>query len=291
MKRYLLLIAALASAPLWAQTSAYQSADGDTSILLYNSPANLVFNISDTKFDVGYLHQGGGKGWQYGADITGKPSSDLGPQLTQRGSSPSAIGGSFTFGRHSPFTDIATIDPTRLGLRDDWLVLQGSYSRSTFNTVADGTVTVHSQRFDGVKAMAIYNALVRGPGMALLIGGAAGVSRTNNLGDMTSVTVATTLAQSSGVSILQEDTAYYGTYKTSIGAPIYSDFVAVPNGLKWLDIDAFFRANPAKVNRYFEGGVGAFVADHSNVSKVLGGVSMGWKNGDPTISLVAGWSF
>jgi hypothetical protein len=93
--------------------------------------------------------------------------------------------------------------------------------------------------------------------MALLVGGAAGIARTTNLDDLNKVTVSTTLAQSSSVSILQEDTAYYGTYKTSVGAPIYSDFVAVPNSLKWLDVDAFFRANPAKVNRYFEGGIGA----------------------------------
>ena len=45
---------------LFAQTSAYQSADGNTSIFLGNAKGSAIFNVSNTQFDLGYLHEGTG---------------------------------------------------------------------------------------------------------------------------------------------------------------------------------------------------------------------------------------
>ena len=79
--------------------------------------------------------------------------------------------------------------------------------------------------------------------------------------------------------------------EVSYGAPVYSDFVFIPKPVSWLGIDFFERANVVSTNNYAEGGVGLFFAKPSNPAAVLGVINMGWKNGDPSVAIVAGWTF
>jgi hypothetical protein len=280
---------------LCAQTSAYQSADGDTSVFLANAKASLIFNVSNTQFDLGYLHEGSGKSWLYGFDATGKPSSDF-STIFQKGKLPPSAGGSAALGYHHPISKDLDRQDKNTRLRDDWALLQLTYTRSSFETAVNSLTEPEKWTFDGYRVLAAYDALVNAPGASLLLGAAAGVQRQNNLDALKPATISTPLAVSApGIPPFevtqQASSGYFGAYRQFMGAPVYTDAVWIPKGLPWLDIDAFTRSDVAHTNRYFEGGVGIFLAKPENPTQVLGGISLGWKNGTPTIGLVAGWSF
>jgi hypothetical protein len=284
----------LAAVPaLHAQTAAYQAAGGTSSIYLANAKANLVYNISSTTFDVGYLHEEAGPSWEYGFSFTGKPASDLTTQLFQAGSAPPAIGGGVSFGHHHIFSpSLANLNPSS-PWRDDWAIVNVTYTGSSFYTVPNATTTaVVKQQFNGFTVLPTYNAFLNAPGMNVLLGVAAGVNRTSNISSLTSVTVNTPVVQSgSGAAVVQQQSAYLGAFSTSIGVPLYSDLVLIPKKLPWMAFDAFTRSNLARTNRYGEGGIGLFLAQPGKPTNVLGGISLGWKNGARTIALVGGWCF
>ena len=283
---------------LFAQTSAYQSADGNTSIFLGNAKGSAIFNVSNTQFDLGYLHEGTGKTWMYGFDVTGKPSSDF-STLFEKGKTPPAVGGTASFGYHKPFAKGIRDQGKDDRFKDDWALLKVTYTRSAFETADNSTTEPVKRTFDGYTALAAYNALVVEPGeksVTFIFGAAAGLQRENNLSQLTSATISTPLAVSAtGIAPFtvtqQASSGYFGDYAKSYGAPLYTDAICIPKKLPWLDIDAFTRSDLAHANRYFEGGLGLYLASSSDVTKILGGVSMGWKNGTPTLGFVTGWSF
>jgi hypothetical protein len=317
MKQLLIISSLMASVSVFAQTSAYQSSDSNTSIFLDNAKANILFNVSDSKFDIGYLHEEAGfRKMQWGFDLTGKPSSNLSTQLFQKGSTPPALGGSASFGYHGLSLDLDNIltsdcasrQGKELGadgkpihrhgcgiIADDWALVQVTYSRSSFSTAPDGQTAPLKRTFDGYKAIAAYNGLIGVGGSSMLIGGAVGVERKNNLDNLKSVEFDTPLVQaatgSSAVQTVTQAAGYVGAYKKLIGAPVYSDVIFVPGKLPWLSIDAFTRSDLAHSDRYVEGGIGLFLAQPSSATKVLGGLSLAWKNGAPTLAFVAGWSY
>lgn len=280
---------------LWAQTSAYQSADGNTSIFLDNAKASLIFNVSDTRFTLGYLHEGSGRSLMYGFEATGKPSSNLTTQVFQKGGSPPALGGSASFGIHSPFAGAILHQSPSRHLRDDWALLHFTYTRSTFSTVANSSTEPQKQHFDGYRLLPVYDALINAPGAGLLLGVAAGIERTNNVAQLKAAAIVTPSLQSAaGISpfeAAQQTSGYVGIYKNLIGAPIYTDAIWIPKALPWIDFDLFTRSNAAHTDRYIEGGVGIFLAQPDNPTKVLGGFSLAWNNGTPTLGFVAGWAF
>jgi len=286
---------------LCAQTSAYQSADGNTSIYLGNAKGNAIFNVSNTQFDLGYLHEGTGKTWMYGFDVTGKPSSDF-STLFEKGKTPPAAGGSASFGYHKPFSkDLDTQAKDKKNghadrFKDDWALLKVTYTRSAFETAANSTTEPEKRTFDGYSALAAYNALVDAAGASVILGAAAGVQRENNRSQLKAATISIPLAVSAaGIAPFtvtqQASSGYFGNYRTAFGSPIYTDAIWVPKALHWIDFDAFTRSDIAHANRYFEGGIGIFLAKSDDPTKVLGGVSLAWKNGSPTIGFVTGWSF
>jgi hypothetical protein len=67
--------------------------------------------------------------------------------------------------------------------------------------------------------------------------------------------------------------------------------VAIPKQASWIDFDLFTRWNAAHAGRYSEGGMGIFVARPKAPTKVLGGISIAWKNGVPTYAIVGGFAF
>jgi hypothetical protein len=230
-------------------------------------------------------------GCEFGINVTGKPSSDLGGQILQSGNSPADFGGGFSIGKHGLAVPNIFDQGPNNHFRDDWLLVNVSYDRSTFDTVATGSSSTVTQHFNGFTVLPVYNALINIPGFTLLGGIGAGVNRTNNSGTLKKVEVSTTQSGSGTTSVVSQTAAFQGAYQESIGVPVYSDFVFIPHKLPWLAIDAFERSNVATTNRYAEGGVGLFFAKPSNPTAVLGGLSISWKDGTPTTSIVAGWSF
>ena len=336
MKRWMLLCISLSfTSSLYSQTSAYQDSDGNTSIYLRDPKVNFTFNVSDTKFTVGYLSEVNkvrrdklvdklaaetdsakqailqskidhlndklenskfGRS-ELGIHFFGKPTTDLTGQILQNSNSPASVGGGMYYGIHRlaakdldvQAQDLKNNHPDKLV--DDWLTVNVTYSKSTFNTVATGDTSLTAQHFNGFSVMTSYNALVNVPFFSFLPGVSAGVSRTNNSGDLKKVEVATTVSSSGTTSVITQKDAYMGDYKESVGAPIYADFVFVPKGLNWISFDAFERANVASAVRYAEGGIGVFISKPDKPTDVLGGISVGWKDGKSTVAVVAGWTF
>ncbi len=294
MKPDLLILAGLLSAACLAQTSAYQSTDSTSSVLLYKSAANVIFNVTDAKFTVGYLHSPGDTGPLFGVSLFGKPSTSVSNQIFNT-TSQDSLGGTISAGTHGVFTS----SNKKTFLTDDWWAAQFTYTRSATNLVTDTMIQPQKRTFDGTKGMLTYNAY-KNPNsdVTYLFGFSAGISRNNNIADLTPVTINTTSLQSAdGVTpsfqAVKTDSGYTGTYRTYIGAPIYSDFVLLPHPkpIEWLTLDLFTRSNAAHFDRYVEGGVGLFIADPTTPTKVLGGITLAWKNGAPTWGVVAGWSF
>jgi hypothetical protein len=293
----LLIISLFLAASVIGQTSAYQSKDGTTSIMLDNAKGNLSVNVTDTKFTFGYLRESGdAKTPMYGGDIFGKPATSLSTELFQRGSQPPQVGGDFAIGIHGLFSAPIDHQNPDHDLRDDWLLLQLTYSRSSLTTVSDAQTAPLKRTLDGYKAMIIWNGIIGTERAGTFLPGfAAGVQRKDNSDNLTPVQIFTPVFQSEpGVSSFQavnQTSGYFGAYKKLFGAPIYSDFVYVPKWTNWLSADAYTRSDAAHTDRFIEGGIGLFVAQPKSPTQVLGGVSMGWHNGAPVLSVIAGWSF
>ncbi len=224
---------------------------------------------------------------QVGIHFSGKPSTDLTGQILQSSSSPASVSGGAYYGVHGLGEKLLPQLKS-----DDWLTVNFDYTRSTFNTVATGSTVPVAQHFNGFTVMPAWDVLWNFiPGVTLLSGVSAGVNRTNNTGNLSKVEINTTQLTSGSVSVVKEKDAYLGNYSASVGVPIYSDFAFIPRDANWLSIDVFERANVVSSARYTEGGVGVFIARPSKPTDVLGGISIGWKDGQSTIAVVAGWSF
>lgn len=297
--------------PLLAQQSAYQDADGNTSVYFLDGNGNLAFNVSDSKFSLGWVHMPDGNPAESdptsvkvkekligGINFSGKPSTDLTNQIFQSGNSPATIGGGGIVGTHRLFSK--TLEqrkkkypnsPGDATFKDDWLLLDVNFTKSTFNTVPSTSTTITAQHFNGFSFMPTYNMAFQYTGFNMLIGMSGGVSRINNADQMKKVSVDITESQSGNTSIVETKDAYLGNYAESFNVPIYSDFVFIPKHLEWLSFDAFERSNVLKTDQYAEGGFGIFIAQPEKATRVLGGINVGWKNGDRTIGIVGGWSF
>lgn len=281
----------LVPAAIFAQTSAYQSTDSNSSIILYNQAGNIVFNVSNTQFSAGYLHEPLASGTLWGASVSGKPSANISSQIFDT-TTQNNVGGTFSVGRH------VWLSKRLKSLTDDWWALQFSYNRTATELVTDANTQPQTRSFDGLKGMITYNAYKAAGKSTLLFGVSAGASKNNNVAELTAVTVNTPVLQSApsvspSFEAVNSTAGYTGQYRTYIGAPIYSDFIVIPHSQKinWLSIDLFTRSNAAHFARYIEGGLGLFVAQPGKPTKVLGGLTLAWKNGAPTLGVVAGWAF
>ena len=310
-----------------AQQSAYQDADSNTSVYLMKGNGNLTYNVSDSKFrvalvripDGNYVKGEGTAAWikekvVAGINFSGKPTTDLTNQIFQTGNSPATVGGGGVVGIHGlghksaslanfPGTDTtvatATVRTPPAGppqlevweFKDDWFLVNLAFTKSTFNTVAASSTDVVPQHFNGFSVLPTYNAAFAIPKFNFIFGASGGVSRVNNADRLKKVTVSTVQQQSGNVSIVSSKDAYQGTYAEAYNLPIYSDFIFIPKGFEWLSFDAFERANVLNTDGFAEGGFGIFIAQPKNATKVLGGISVGWKDGDRSIGIVGGWTF
>ena len=292
-----LLIPVLLTGSLIAQTSAYQSKDGTTSIMLDNAKGNLSVNVTDTKFTFGYLHESGAaKTLMFGGDVFGKPATSLSTELFQVGSQPPQVGGAFSIGVHGLFSAPIEHQNPKADLRDDWVLFQVTYSRSSLTTVTDAQSPPLKRTFDGFKALAVWNGIVGTDAAgSFLIGVASGAQRKDNSDNLKPVQIDTSVVQSApGVASFEavnQKSGYFGTYKKLIGAPIYTDFVYVPKWTNWVSADAYTRSDAAHADRFIEGGLGVFVAQPKSPTHVLGGLMFGWHSGAPVLTVVGGWTF
>ena len=250
---------------LLAQTSAYQAHGGTTSIMLDNAKGSLSLNVTDTKFTAGFLHESGDlHSLMFGGDVFGKPATSFSKEVFQKGTQPPQVGGDFSIGMHGVFSSEIDHQNLKHGLRDDWILGQFTYSRSSPTTVTNDQTPPQKRTFDGYKAMAIWNGIAGADSAGtFLIGLAAGVQCKDNSDNLQPVQIMTPVLQSAtGVSSFEAAnvvSGYKGQYKKLIGAPIYSDCVYNPKWVNWLSIDAYTRSDAAHMDRYIEWGLAARV--------------------------------
>src|SRR6201999_2516345 len=115
-----------------------QSQDGTTSIMLDNAKGNVSLNVTDTKFMFGYLKESGReKTLMLGGDVFGKPATSLSKELFQKGAQPPQVGGDISAGIHGLFSSPIDHQNPDHDLRDDWLLFQFTYSRSSLTSVTN----------------------------------------------------------------------------------------------------------------------------------------------------------
>ena len=278
---------------LSAQRTGFEAGDGSTSIFLQNSGA-ISFNVADTSIRFAYARRVSDSLTFWGLEAVGKPSDGIADYF-QKGKPASNAGGSVMFGRH--FVDIDNRTGNEV-LKDHWVVFQGTYNRSSINNVAAADAGNRKINFDGYGATVAYNARFapHGDGTGMLFGISAGVERRNNLEDLTPVTidiqVASAVTATQTTITKQEKTGYFGPYHQYVAAPLYTDLVFLPLRFKSrIAFDAFTRSDLAHSMRSFSPGVGVFYTAEGQPTKVIGGVSAAYADGNLRIGLVAGFNF
>lgn len=297
----LTLLFLLLCLPAAAQKSAFQSADGRTSLYLDRGAA--IFNFAETKFSMSYTNRKQDCSPNspcrfnpvfYGYELFAKATSGVSTLYSDKVKVPEG-GGSFLVGRYNPFG--LSGDPLEdHPLAADWLLLDIGYSRSGFNLATEGQAVSSARYFDRYRIMPAYNALING---RVLLGVTAGVERRNTLDLLQNATFQSALVAPSGTnSVVKTKTGFYGNYQQYTAAPVYTDMLFIlPEKIKLpgfdhqVGIDAFTRSDIAGFRRSVDGGVGVFLTKKGEPTKVLGGLSATWNEGKIRIAITAGFNF
>jgi hypothetical protein len=288
-------LAALAALTGWfpamAQQSAFQSADGQTSLYLDGGSA-ATLNFADTKFSIGHISRHSTRALFWGYQVYGAASSGTTTLFSSKIKVPEG-GADFVVGWH-PLTATNPNNNT-----DDWLLFDAGYSRSIFYAASAPEPIAQAKRyFDRFRTIVAYNRLVN---KNFLFGIAAGAERRNNLSDLQQVTFETTLVPApanTSTSIAKTQGGYLGAYREYIAAPIYTDMlfvlpqsITVPGFKSQIAFDAFTRSDLGASNRSADGGLGVFLTKPGAPTKVTGGVAGSWNGGRIKVALVASYNF
>ena len=279
----------------FAQQSAFQSGDGQTSIYL-NHPAATI-NFGDSKVSFGYVNRHSERKVFWGFEVFGKASTGVTTLFSSNKPKIPEGGGDFVFGFYDPF-NLSPGDHPSLFV-DDWWLVDVGYSRSSFYVSAVPTPIDSANRaFDRFRTVTAYNALVNG---YFAFGIAAGAERRNNLDDLKKVTFETVLVPApvgSANSVVKTQSGFFGNYREYIAAPVYTDLlfvlppkVKIPKLDYQIGIDAFTRSDVAAFNRSTDGGLGIFLTEKGKPTKVIGGLSVSWNGGKTTVAVVASYNF
>jgi len=296
--RHLIFTFFVAAATSFAQRAGFETGDGKTSIFLSDSGA-LNFNVADTSIRFGYVRRVSTDPLIWGFELFGKPSNGV-ADFFSKGKPANEGGGALSFGRHNFLAkDIDDQDGCEV-VKDDWFVVQGGYRRASFNNFPKSGLAPNNRKrnFDGYSGTVSYNArmALKGNGTGILAGVTTGVERRNNLDDLLPVTIETNVASAVTASqptvAKQVRTGYFGDYKEYVSVPVYTDLIFLP--LKFnsrIAFDLFTRSAVAGDNRSFAPGVGVFYTKKDSPTKVIGGISASYKDGNLRLGLVAGFNF
>jgi hypothetical protein len=296
-----LALSGLLTMPAIAQQSAFQSADGKTSLYLGSGGA-ATFNFGDDKFSVGHQFHASNKNPFWGYDLFGKASSGSTTIFSSKIKVPEG-GGDLFVGWHHDSEPVASGEElhhehTGAG-QAHWLLMDIGYARSVFY-VSPTPVPIDSAKrnFDRFRAIGAYNWRANG---WFMLGVAAGAERRNNLDDLQQVTFESSIVPApvgTATSIVKTQAGFLGTYRQYLAAPVYTDMLfilpealAVPGIRSRIAIDAFSRSDVAAVNRSADGGIGIFVTKKGAPSKAIGGVAASWNDGKVRVALVASYAF
>ncbi len=287
-----------------AQESAFQSADGKTSLYLGSGGA-ATFNFGDTKFSIGHQFWASDKHLFFGGEAFGEASSGTTTLFSSKIKVPEG-GGDFFLGWHwdpnmGSGDRIHHEHTLQKGQKNSatWFLFDVGYSRSSFYVSNSSEPVAGAKRyFDRFRTFAVLNRQVNG---WLLVGAAAGAERRNNLDDLTQVTFETTVmpaAVNTDAAVVKTQAGFFGNYRQYIAAPLYTDMlfilpeaVKIPGVNSRIAIDAFTRSDLAHSQRSADGGFGIFVTKKGAPAKAIGGLAASWNDGKIRVAAVASYSF
>jgi hypothetical protein len=284
-----------------AQESLLQSGDGKTALYLRESAAAI--NLGDSKASLAYTSETTNNPWSWGTGIYATSNSGIASLFSsEKAKAPEGgIGGVIAY----HLTNVRPGCPPGfekcvLNVKEHTLLVDGGYGRSSFYYYPAGVVPSASTSktdFNRFRTFLVWNFFESGH---TIFGLAAGAEKRNNLADLKSVSLATTVVAAptgSQSSIVKSQAGYYGNYKQYIGAPIYADMLRylpswakIPGFDQRLGVDLLSRADVSAPNRGANGGIGLFLFDSKDPLKTLGGVTATYDGTKFQLSLTTGFT-
>ncbi|MGH9743518.1 MAG: hypothetical protein ACRD51_14325 [Candidatus Acidiferrum sp.] len=282
-----------------AQQSLFQSGDGQTALYVRNSSASV--NLGDSKANLGYTSETSTSPWSWGAGVYATANSGIASLFTSSKPKAPEGGGNAIAAYHR--TDVRVGCPSGfeecpINVKENTFLLDVGYGHSSFYLFPTGlapTASPAKTSFDRFRTILAWNLFASGN---TIVGLAAGAERRNNLSDLKSVSEQTVIVPApsgSATSVVSNQTGYYGTYKSYIGAPVYVDGLfylppkaKVPGFDSRLGIDLLSRSDVAAVNRAANGGIGLFIFDKKDPLKALVVITATYDGTNWQVSVVAG---
>lgn len=299
--RLLILSAAICMAARIApaQQSLFQSGDGQTALYGRNSTASV--NLGDSKANFGYTSETSTSPWSWGAGVYATANSGIASLFTSSKPKAPEGGGDAIAAYHRTNVRVGCpsgFEECPLNVKENTFLLDVGYGHSSFYLFPAGappTPSPAKTSFDRFRTILAWNLFASGNTM---IGLATGAERRNNLSNLKSVSEQTVIVPApvgSATSVVSNQSGYYGTYRSYIGAPVYVDGlfylppkVKVPGFDSRLGIDLLSRSDVAAVNRTANGGIGLFLFDKKDPLKSLGGITATYDGTKWQLSVVAG---
>lgn len=298
----------------------FQDGANSGSVLLSDG-GFVQINIADPSIRIGYLRDVSSQRWSWGFDASGKLTGTKAALLNNNRVAPDMKVG-FTFGRKYVFakrldlnnpTDQqrlqdAQAEAVRNGLAPnsdlgeywrsmpyDRLVLQLGYGYKQYKLFDESAVfdkQIVKKGFHNPSIALTYSALLNG---STLLGASFGVGRSNNSSDLTEVDVRdinSATFNNTVREVVESDQVLRGDFKQSTSAFLNTDYIIYPQkAFSRIGIDFYSRSVLTGIDKGVSPGIGLFLSEKGAPTKVLGGVSVSYKDGKASVALVAGFSF
>ena len=298
----------------------FRDGEDNGTVLLAKTGGFFQFDVADPSVRLGYLRDTPSN-WVFGFEASGKLSGNKAPLLTQSRVSPDAkvglsIGRKYVFARELDLTDPNVIQQLQAireeavanGLRRnddlgeyihtmpyDRLTLQLSYAYkqySLFDEAATFDNQVFKKGFHNPSAALTYSGLLTGTNF---LGVSLGVGRSNNSNDLTEVDVRdinTFDGDDTVREVVRTREVLRGDFKQSTSVFLNTDYIWYPQkGFSRVGFDFYTRSVFTGIDKGFRPGLGVFLSEKGSPTKVLGGFTISYDDGKPSMALVVGFSF
>jgi hypothetical protein len=297
----------------------FRDAEENGTVLLAESGGYFQFDVADPSVRLGYLHDWAK--WTIGFDASGKLSGTRAHLLNNNRVAPDIKVG-FSFGRKYLFAErLNRNDPdVRRKLEEiraegvahglepnadvgeyfhampyDRLMLQLGYAYkqyTLFDEFATFDKQVFKKGFHNPSAALTYSALLSGSNF---FGASFGIGRSNNSNDLTEIDVRDINTFSSDDTVrevVRNREVLRGDFKQSTGVFLNTDYVLYPQkGFNRIGFDFYTRSVLTGIDKGFRPGLGVFLSEKGNPTKVLGGFTISYDDGKASVALVVGFSF
>lgn len=301
----------------------FSDGEENGSVLLAGTGGYFQFDVADPSVRLGYLRDTKSN-WLFGFEASGKLSGQKAPLLTRSRVAPDMKVG-FSFGKKYAFFekfDLNDITDPKLqsklkeiraeaarhgfasdadlgefvhAVPYDRLMLQVSYAYkqyTLFDELADFDNQVVKKGFHNPSVALTYSVLLDGTNF---LGASFGVGRSNNSNDLTEVDVRdinTFTADDTVREVVRSREVLRGEFKQSTSVFLNTDYVWYPQkGFDRIGFDFYTRSTFTGIDKGFRPGLGVFLSEKGNPTKVLGGVAISYDDGKPSVALVVGFSF